>query len=100
MLILVGYTVVITNGGFIHFLIFFFLFFSCRDTFVKEMAKESKNDRNDRGLFALCCQFVICSAAFVHILSLYCSSSLVFMKEDSHEVFNNKIILSHSMEVS
>lgn len=25
-------------------------FFLCRDTFVKEMNKESKNDRNDRGL--------------------------------------------------
>lgn len=28
-----------------------FCFFICRDTFVKEMNKESKNDRNDRGLF-------------------------------------------------
>jgi hypothetical protein len=29
---------------------FCFRFFTCRDTFVKEMSKESKNDRNDRGL--------------------------------------------------
>lgn len=99
MLILVGYTVVITNGGFIHFLLFVCFSFLAGILLLRKWLKKVKTIEMIEVCLLFVVNFVICTAAFVHILSLCCSLSLVFMKEDSHEVFNNKINLSHFMEV-